>query len=589
MLVRKPHLWLAVLLVQLVVLAAGLHAQNAMPAAEPGDEPPPVPKGIEVLARGPIHEAFASLTSEPIPTKPVAKKPPKPLEELPPAEKPEGNVIWIGGYWAWDDERKDYLWVSGLWRTPPPHKQWIAGYWREEGEAWQWVAGFWTDTKEDQEIKEVAYLPQPPEPPGVAAPGQPPAADSFYVPGAWMWRPDTGTYAWRAGYWARVQPGYVWVPDHYRWTPSGTIFIPGYWDLAVSRRGVLYAPIIVDPAVMTTSFYYTPAYAVNDALVVDALFVRPAYGHYYFGDYYGPGYATMGYESVVVYSGRRYDSIIVYETWAHRSQPNWISLQIDIYNGRNRGLLAVPPRTLVQQNTIIQQNITNVTNVTNVTNNITNNKTTYNTTVLAPTSKVVAAKGLKTVALDSATRVQAKQQAAAVQQVALQRTATERPLPPGAPRQARVASLSVPKTLPVQSGFVAPKVTPQAASNAQAAQTFRPAQAASHPIAAASSGVHPGTPSTSPAHAGSPTAQHPLPGQRRAGCQSSRLADRRNRPRGGLRPRTTRNIIKNGKRPAYAQCRLRFAEADVGTYLFSGVRGGRVAATGCCRRLGVIG
>ncbi|MHB8736843.1 MAG: hypothetical protein ACYC6M_16190, partial [Terriglobales bacterium] len=275
MLVRKPQFVLAALLIPLVVLATGLHAQDATP----GDEPPPAPKGIEVLARGPVHEAFASLTGEPTPTKLVTKKPPKPLDELPPAEKPEGHVVWIGGYWAWDDERKDYLWVSGLWRTPPPHKQWIAGYWREEGEEWQWVAGFWTDTKEDQETKEVAYLPQPPEPPGVASPGQPPTADSFYVPGAWMWRPDTGTYAWRAGYWARVQPGYVWVPDHYRWTPSGYIFIAGYWDLAVSRRGVLYAPVIVDPAVVTTGFYYTPAYAVSDAFVVDALFVCPSYGH----------------------------------------------------------------------------------------------------------------------------------------------------------------------------------------------------------------------------------------------------------------------------------------------------------------------
>ncbi len=518
--IRSLQFGLAVLLTQLLVLLTVAHAQQTPPASAQAEELPPVPQGIEVLARGPVHEAFASLTGDPVPTQPVAKRPPAPIEEVPPAEKPEGNVLWISGYWAWDDDRKDYLWVSGVWRTPPPGKQWIAGYWREEGERWQWVPGFWTAAPEQQQdIKEVAYLPQPPEPPEVAPPGRPPVADCFYVPGSWVWNPTAGTYAWRAGYWARVQPGYVWMPDHYRWTPSGYVFISGYWDLAVSRRGVLYAPVVIDPAVVTTSFYYTPAYAVSDTVVVDSLFVRPAYGHYYFGDYYGPAYATMGYESVVLYGGRRYDSIVVYETWAHRSQPNWFSVQIDIYNGRSRGLLPVPPRTLVQQNTIIQQNITNVTNVTNVTNNtanitnnITNNTvnrtTTYNTPVLASVSKIAAANGVKTVPLDTATRVQAKQQAAAVQQVALQRTATEQPLPPGSPRQARVASLSVPRTQAVQPGFVAPKVTPAAAGNAQTARPLRPATAPTQGISAASpaGNSHPGT---TPAHPVAPNALAP--------------------------------------------------------------------------------
>jgi hypothetical protein len=513
---------LAGFLALLLPIASVLRGQEAIGPGAPSDDPPPVPRGVEVLARGPVHEAFASLTTEPAPTSPVPRRPPQPLEELPPAEKPEGKVIWIGGYWAWDDDRKDFLWVSGLWRTPPPGKQWIAGYWREEGEQWQWVGGFWTTAREEQEIKEVAYLPQPPQPPGLAPPGQAPTPDCFHVPGSWVWNPATAAYAWRAGYWARVQPGYVWVPDHYRWTPGGYIFIPGYWDLAVSRRGVLYAPVVVDPAVVTASFVYTPAYAVSDTVVVDALFVRPAYGHYYFGDYYGPAYARMGYESVVVYSGRRYDSIVVYETWAHRSQPSWFSLQIELFNGRNRGVLPVPPRTLVQQNMIVRQNITNVTNVTNVTNNITNvNRTTYNTQVLAPTSKVVAARGQKTVALDTATRAQARQQAAAVQQVAQQRTAAERPLPVGAPRQARVASLSVPRAQPVQPGFVAPKVSPQAASNARTAQPLRPAPVSAagfSPPAPAGAGhpgphttappVHPAMPAPSPVGS-KPPAPHP--------------------------------------------------------------------------------
>lgn len=103
-------------LLPLVLLAGSYLVQ----AQEP--PPPAAPQGVEVLARGPIHEAFASLTSEAAPSKPVPRKPPAPIEELPPEEKPDGDVLWIGGYWAWDDDRNDFLWVSGTWRKAPPRQ-----------------------------------------------------------------------------------------------------------------------------------------------------------------------------------------------------------------------------------------------------------------------------------------------------------------------------------------------------------------------------------------------------------------------------------------------------------------------------------
>jgi hypothetical protein len=426
------------------------------PARVEAPEPlPGVPKGVEVLARGPVHEAFAPLVADPKPTKPIPKQPPVPLEEMPPAEKPEGNVVWISGYWAWDEDRNNFLWVSGTWRSPPPGKQWVAGYWREAGEGWQWVPGFWTVTAKEEAPQEVTYLPEPPAPPETAPPGKPPAPDTFYVPGAWVW---TGTrYAWRAGFWTKVAPGFVWVPDHYRWTPSGYVFIPGYWDLAISKRGVLYAPVAVDPLVVTASFYYTPAYAVQDTVVVDALWVRPAYAHYYFGDYYEPVYRDRGFESAIVYSRTNYDPIVVYERYDRvyvRRQPDWEVLQINIYNDRVAGRAARPPRTLVEQNTYIQQNVVNNTTVIN-------NNTVVKNTLIAPPAQVMAAKGVKPVTLDPATRQQAKQQAAVVQQVAQQRVKTEVASPGGPPQQPRSAALSVPKAQPVTPGFVAPKPQPQ--------------------------------------------------------------------------------------------------------------------------------
>ena len=82
-------------------------------------------KGCGQTGAGPIHEAFASPAAEPVPGKPVNKKPPEALEEMPPEEKPAGSV-WIGGYWHWDSTTATtILWVSGVWRTRRPERKWI--------------------------------------------------------------------------------------------------------------------------------------------------------------------------------------------------------------------------------------------------------------------------------------------------------------------------------------------------------------------------------------------------------------------------------------------------------------------------------
>ncbi len=58
-----------------------------------------------MLAKGPVHEAFATTAEAPAETPTVKKQPPEPIEELPPDQKPEGdNVQWIPGYWSWDEE-----------------------------------------------------------------------------------------------------------------------------------------------------------------------------------------------------------------------------------------------------------------------------------------------------------------------------------------------------------------------------------------------------------------------------------------------------------------------------------------------------
>src|SRR5205085_1539726 len=93
----------------------------------PTQEPPAQPEGVEVQARGPVHEAFAQPTAEKVEAGPVVpKQPPDAVEEQPPDQKPQGdNVQWIPGYWAWDDESNDFLWISGFWRDIPPGRSWV--------------------------------------------------------------------------------------------------------------------------------------------------------------------------------------------------------------------------------------------------------------------------------------------------------------------------------------------------------------------------------------------------------------------------------------------------------------------------------
>jgi len=103
-----------------VLLALGLSLGLNKPLfAQPA--PAAAEQGVEVLTRGPVHEAFAeTVTYDPEPGIVAPKAPPAAIEEVPPEHRPEGaHVAWIPGYWGWDDERNDYLWVSGIWRALP--------------------------------------------------------------------------------------------------------------------------------------------------------------------------------------------------------------------------------------------------------------------------------------------------------------------------------------------------------------------------------------------------------------------------------------------------------------------------------------
>lgn len=303
---------------------------------------------MQVLTRGPVHEAFAeTVTYDPEPGIVVTRPPPASIEEIPPEQRPAGdNIDWIPGYWAWDDERGDFLWVSGTWRAIPPDRQWLPGYWARTNGGFQWTSGYWADAR----ASEIEYLPEPPATVELGPNIAPASADDSWSPGSWVWYQDR--YAWRPGYWISAQPDWIWTPAHYVWAPRGYVFVDGYWDYSVERRGVLFAPVYFAPRVyIRRGLTYSPATAINLSVFSEHLFVRPQYNHYYFGDYYAATYRDAGFVASFSYhSDRRgYDPIYSHQLWQHRRDPEWGRHVEANFSYLRDHAEARPQRTLVDQ------------------------------------------------------------------------------------------------------------------------------------------------------------------------------------------------------------------------------------------------
>ncbi|MFM7739261.1 MAG: hypothetical protein ACKO9H_07645, partial [Planctomycetota bacterium] len=293
--------------------AAGL--KSPAPGAEQSQE------DLDLLTKGPLHEAFAEVQQDsPTPNPVVTRQPPEAVKELPPKYQPEGeNVEWIPGYWAWDEDRENYLWISGIWRDIPPGQRWVPGYWETVEGGFRWVNGFWMD----DEVEEIEYLPAPPESLDNGPSTPAPSTSHFYAPGNWVYQQND--YVWQPGCWMPRVENWVWVPPSYVWTPRGCVFRAGYWDRLFDCRGVVFAPVYYNrPIYNDFDYYYTPSCVINTNFdLLPHLFIRRNCRSYYFGDWYdnryvgGGGFCAWSQIGVNVGFGRCYDPFFVY--YSHSS------------------------------------------------------------------------------------------------------------------------------------------------------------------------------------------------------------------------------------------------------------------------------
>ena len=341
------------LLVTVACPAIVAWAWMSWPAAAQETVVPTLEEDEEYLLRGPLHEAFAEpVTFNPEPGLVVPKAPPEPVPEMPPEIKPDSSAVWFSGYWAWDDEREDFIWVSGVYRVLPPGQRWIPGYWRQTSGGYQWVAGFWTPA----EAQQVEYLPPPPESLEQGPSSPAPSEDYFWINGCWEY--DTGRYLWRAGYWAAGHDGWVWVPAHYAWTPYGCLYVPGYWDYQLIDRGMCFAPVYFRRTVYTRpGFYYNPCRVIDLARLHIHLFVRPVYCHYYFGDWYGSHHRYGMYASFSFHGHHGYDPIWCYDRWHfHRRGIDYEDRVRGWHHYFERHEDRRPPHTWSQQQKFVEKN-----------------------------------------------------------------------------------------------------------------------------------------------------------------------------------------------------------------------------------------
>jgi hypothetical protein len=433
------------LMALILAVAMGMRPDRAW-GQEPPPDPTPAAEGTDpqdgqILTRGPVHEAFAApVVHDPKATPAVPKEPPAPIQEMPPDQKPAGqNVQWIPGYWAWDDSRNDFLWVSGIWREPPPNSQWVPGYWNQVDEGFQWVPGTWIPVSsgpaqgpgQARGQSQATYLPPPP-PSLEAGPNLPqPSPSVAWTPGYWSWQ-ATG-YVWRPGFWAAIQPNWIWVPPHYVWTPSGYLFVAGYWDLPVANRGLLFAPVYYpQPVYARPGFSFTPSISIVGSAVTANLFVQANTNQYLFGDFYAQNYVSVGivpWFSFTFASGRPayYDPLFSYYAVVNVQQnPAWVTQVRREYVLRRENLALRPPRTYVEQTRLIERNV-NVTRNVNITRNVT---VVDHRTLAMPLNKLasdaVAGRGLRLERVSPAERQQLRQQVAQLHEFRAQRLNQER-------------------------------------------------------------------------------------------------------------------------------------------------------------------
>ncbi len=231
---------------------ADLAVPNAVPevlGAEPG----------EVLTRGRSTKLCQAGGRRHQRTANRSQGPPALIEELPPDERPVGeNVLWIPGYFAWDEDRLDFIWISGVYRDAPRGilGSRVTGDQPLAGPNGFRVFGLQSHKKQQIKLKPKSSFTQSRRSRWSKARPSAAERESFWIPG--NWRYVSNKYAWQAGYWSAAQHGLDLVPAPLHWNAAGYVLYPRVWDYSLAQRGLVFAPVYFDAAYYANPVVYRP-------------------------------------------------------------------------------------------------------------------------------------------------------------------------------------------------------------------------------------------------------------------------------------------------------------------------------------------
>jgi hypothetical protein len=234
------------------------------------------------------------------------------------------------------------------------------------------------------------------------------------------------------------------MPAHYVWTPGGFLFVPGYWDLPVASRGLLFAPVYYpQPVYAQAGFVFSPSISIVGSAVTANLFVQASTNQYLFGDFYAQSFVSVGivpWFSFTFVTGRPafYDPLFSYYAVVNvRENPRWIAQVRESYTLRRENIALRPPRTYIEQTRFIDRNVT-ITRDINVVDH---------RTVAMPLHQLaadpVAGRNMRLVRVNEAERQQIRQQAAQLHEFREQRLQQERAAARGG-TAARPRTMSLP-------------------------------------------------------------------------------------------------------------------------------------------------
>lgn len=230
---------------------------------------------FELVPEGPVHEAYVTRITPSVLLEAIGVQPPSMIMELQP-DRLYSETEWIPGYWSWMPERNDFIWVSGIWRRPPPGKVWISGLWKHFDEGWVWVSGFWSAVY----LNELTYLDMTPPDPLEDDVLEPSSSDSFWMSGYWLYSESDKQFTWSPGSWQKFVQNWVLVPAHYIWRAEGYVFIPAYWDWPYEELGHAYYPVNILFESMRMS--YKPETAISPDKYIEKIGVEyPDYLYFF--------------------------------------------------------------------------------------------------------------------------------------------------------------------------------------------------------------------------------------------------------------------------------------------------------------------